>query len=265
MSKPFLTALLLTVLAFTAHLAPLSAATSPDEAFAAANRDFEAGKFAEASTAYLDLAKSGQISSELFFNLGTVQYRLGKTGEAILWMRRALVVEPAMPEVRQSLEFLSAKLGYLEFTEGRVARFIGRLPATFSKWAVALALWTGLIALSLAFAVERLRPNRSALVTLAIIAAMAAFVASRVGHYRATRIAIENFATVTTEGASALTAPAPEAKPVIALPPGSEVRILRESGQWFYAEIPGELRGWIPTTALEPVWPVPLSRINTTP
>ena len=265
MSTPFSPALFLSLLMFVASSALVSAATEPDESFAAANRDFEAGKFAEASTAYLDLAKSGQISSELYYNLGTTQYRLGKTGAAILWMRRALVVEPAMPEVRQSLEFLSGKIGYLEFTGDRVARFIGRLPATFSKWAVALALWTGLIALSLAFSVERLRPNRSALVTLALVAGMAAFVASRIGQYRATRIAIENFATVTADGASALTAPAPEAKPVIGLPPGSEVRILRETGQWFYAEIPGELRGWIPSTALEPVWPVPLSRINTTP
>jgi len=265
MKKHHLTAFFVTVLALFASVLPLGAATEPDEAFAAANRDFEAGKFAEASAAYLDLAKAGHISSELYFNLGTAQYRLGQTGEAILWMRRALVVEPGMPEVRQSLEFLSAKIGYLEFTEGRVARFIRSLPATFSRWAVALALWTALIALGLAFAVERMRPNRSALVTLAIIAGMFAFVASRVGHYRATRIAIENFATITAEGADALTAPAPEARAVIKLPPGSEVRVLRESGQWRYAEIPGELRGWIRADALEPVWPLPLSRIKTTP
>jgi len=265
MRTPFLTAFFLSLLVFFAGSAVVCAATGTDEAFAAANRDFEAGKFAEASSAYLDLTKAGHISSELYFNLGTAQYRLGKTGEAILWMRRALVVEPAMPEVRQSLEFLSGKIGYLEFTGDRVARFIGRLPATFSKWAVALALWTVLIALSLAFAVERLRPNRSALVTLALVAGMFAFVASRIGQYRATRIAFENFATVTADGASALTAPAPEAKSVIGLPPGSEVRILRESGQWLYAEIPGDLRGWIPLPALEPVWPVPLSRTNPTP
>lgn len=259
MRKPLLTALFLTVLALFASALPLRAATEADEAFAAANRDFEAGKFAEASAAYLDLAKAGHISSELYFNLGTASYRLGKTGEAVLWMRRALVVEPAMPEVRQSLEFLSGKIGYLEFTGGRVARFVARLPATFSKWVVAVALWTGVIALGLAFSIERLRPNRSALVTLAIVLGMVAFVASRVGHYRATRVAVENFATITAEGADALTAPAPESKSVIKLPPGSEVRILRQSGQWHYAEIPGDLRGWIRSDTLAPVWPVSLS------
>jgi tetratricopeptide (TPR) repeat protein len=259
MRKPLLTAFCLAVLALFASALSLRAATEPDEAFAAANRDFEAGRFAEASAVYLDLAKAGHISSELYFNLGTAAYRLGKTGEAVLWMRRALVVEPAMPEVRQSLEFLSGKIGYLEFTEGRVARFIGRLPATFSKWVVALALWTGLIALGLTFSIERLRPNRSALVTLALVAGMAAFVASRVGHFRATCVAVENFATITAEGADALTAPAPESKSVIKLPPGSEVRILRQSGQWHYAEIPGDLRGWIRSDTLAPVWPVTLS------
>ncbi len=242
--------------ALFAMVPPLAAATEPDDAFAAANRDYEEGRFAEAAAAYLDLVQAGHLSPDLFFNLGAATYRLGKTGEAVLWMRRALVLEPAMPEVRQSLAFLSGKIAYLEFNETGLPRWIARLPATFSAWAGALFLWTALLALSLAFAVPRLRPNRSALITLALVTAMAAFVAARVGHYRATRVAVENFATITASGTSALTAPAPDAKAVIALPPGSEVRVLRESGPWCYAEIPGELRGWIPSTALEPVWPV---------
>jgi tetratricopeptide (TPR) repeat protein len=260
-----LTAFFMTMIALFASALSLRSATEPDEIFASANRDFEVGKFAEASAAYLELANAGHISSELYFNLGTAQYRLGKTGEAVLWMRRALVVEPAMPEVRQNLEFLGAQIGYLEFAEGRFTRFLRSLPAAFSKWAIALALWTGLISLLLAFALERLRPNRSALVTLAIFAGIFAFVASRLDYYRATRIAIENFATITSASAEALTAPAPEARSVIKLPPGSEVRVIRESGQWRYSEIPGELRGWIRADALEPVWPLPLSRIKTTP
>ncbi|NLT70578.1 MAG: hypothetical protein GXX91_07765 [Verrucomicrobiaceae bacterium] len=245
------------LLALFAAVPPLAAATGPDEAFAAANRDFEEARFAEAADAYLDLVRAGHLSPDLFFNLGAATYRLGKTGEAVLWMRRALVLEPAMPEVRQSLAFLSGKIAYLEFNETGLARWIGRLPATFSTWAVALFLWTALLALSLAFAVARLRPNRSALITLAVVSVMASFVAARVGHYRTTRIAVENFATITVSGASALTAPAPDAKAVIALPPGSEVRVLRKSGPWCYAEIPGELRGWIPATSLEPIWPLP--------
>lgn len=266
MRKSFLSPFLPALLALLTSLPGLlSAASGPDEVFAAANRDFEAGKYSEAAAGYLDLARTGQISAELYFNLGTASYRLGKTGEAILWMRRALVVDPGMPEVRQSLAFLSGKFGYLEFSDSRVARFIGSLPGSFFRWVFSLALWTALIALGLALAVERLRPNRAALVALFVIAGLTALLASRVGHYRDTRLAVTNFATITAEGAKALTAPAPEAKAVIDLPPGSEVRILRESGSWRYAEIPGDLRGWIPSTALESVWPLPLSRISNTP
>ncbi len=241
-------------MAFTL-VAPL-AGEEPDVAYAAANIDFEAGKFDAAASKYLDLAKSGHISSDLYFNLGNARYRLGDVGEAILWMRRALVVEPAMPEVRQSLEFLRTKVAYLEFTEGRAGRVIGTLPATFAKWIFSIAVWTGLIALALAFCVRRMRPRRAALIALAIVAGMGAFAASWVGNYRATRIAVENFATITRTGVSALTAPAPEAKSVIDLPPGSEVRILKDSGPWRYAEIPGDLRGWIRAESLEPVWPI---------
>jgi hypothetical protein len=259
MRKPPFSSFFVIVLALFAGTPSIRAAVGPDETFAAANRDFEAGKFVEASAAYLELAQGGHISSDLYFNLGAAAYRLGKTGEAVLWMRRALVVEPGMPEVRQSLEFLSERIGYLEFTVDPVARFIRAVSAAFFKWAVTLALWTTLISLLLAFTVERLRPNRPALITVATLSGAVAFAAFSIGHYRASQLAVENFATITAENADALTAPVPEARSVIKLPPGSEVRLLRQSGQWHYAEIPGDLRGWLRTETLAPVWPLSLS------
>ncbi|MBP6600374.1 MAG: hypothetical protein KA250_01140 [Verrucomicrobiales bacterium] len=243
----------------------IGAAPPPDAAFEAANADFEAGKYADAASAYEKLAAEGNISAELFYNLGTAKYRLDKFGEAILWMRRALVVEPAMPEVQQNLAFLRSKLAFLEFSGTRLERFIGALPATFAPWAVSLAIWIALLALALGMLVKRLRPNRSSLITLAILATMAAVVFSRVGIYRDTRIAVEVFATITDPEAKALTAPVPDAKSVIELPPGSEVRILRAADSWTYIEIPGDLRGWIRSESLRPVWPLSASLSHNTP
>jgi tetratricopeptide (TPR) repeat protein len=262
MSFPFPMRILFSALILLLSL-DLRAEETPDAAYEAANASFEAGKYAEAASAYEKLAADGNVSSELFYNLGTAKYRLDNVGEGVLWMRRALVVEPAMPEVQQNLAFLRSKLAFLEFAGTRLERFIGALPATFAPWAVSLSIWIGLLALALAIFVPRLRPNRSSLFTLAILATMAAFVFYRVGTYRDTRVAVENFATITTSGAKALTAPAPDAKPVIELPPGSEVLILRAAGSWTYVEIPGDLRGWIRSESLRAVWPVSLSQ--TTP
>lgn len=243
----------------------LGAESTPDATFEAANADFEAGKYAEAASAYEKLAAEGNVSAELFYNLGSAKYRLDNVGEGILWMRRALVVEPAMPEVQQNLAFLRSKLAFLEFSGTRLERFIGALPATFAPWAVSLSIWIALLALAMAMLVVRLRPNRSSLITLAILATMAAVVFYRVGIYRNTRIAVENFATITSPEAKTLTAPVPDAKPVIELPPGSEVRILRAADSWTYIEIPGDLRGWIRSESLRPVWPLSASLSPKTP
>lgn len=232
-------------------------ATGRDEVFASANADFGAGDFDEAATRYQSLVEQGLASPDLYYNLGTAKFRQGETGAAVLWMRRARILDPGLPEARQNLEFLRQRLGLLEFSESGIDRALRTLPAATSSWVATLAFWGAALALAAAFSVARLRPNRSGLVTLAILLLLLATVAWRLGVRRETRLAEENFATVISSGASALTSPAPSAKPVIELPPGSEVRILQEDGPWRYVDIPGNLRGWIRAEAAEPNWPIP--------
>jgi hypothetical protein len=37
------------------------------------------------------------------------------------------------------------------------------------------------------------------------------------------------------------------------LPPGSEIKVLSERGDWIYAALPNDLRGWIPANGAERV------------
>lgn len=231
----------------------------PAAAFAEANRLFESGDHAAAATAYEALARDGHLSAGLLYNLGTTKHRLGETGEGALWMRRALVLEPGMPEATQSLAYLRSRFAWFEFADTRLDRFLAGLPPTFGRWAVALSLWAGALAIAASFSLPRLRPNRPALLTLGFVLLMVAFVASRAARYRAERLAFENFATVIQDGTNALTAPVPEAKAVIALPPGSELRLLQSTGPWSYVEIPGNLRGWVRSETVAPVWPLPVT------
>jgi hypothetical protein len=43
------------------------------------------------------------------------------------------------------------------------------------------------------------------------------------------------------------------AKSVLVLPAGSEIKILSERGDWIYAALPNDQRGWIPASAAERV------------
>ncbi|MCB1203966.1 MAG: tetratricopeptide repeat protein [Verrucomicrobiae bacterium] len=230
--------------------------------FSSANQLFENGDFTGAAKAYRQLAESGKLSPELFYNLGAAQHRLGNEGEAVLWMRRALYLDPGMPEPTQSLSFLRTHLAFFEFAGNGLERFLSSINASAFLWIRSLALWIAALATVAAFSIPRLKPNRSALVTLSIVMLMLAVVAWRADRYRENRLTVDNLATVISDSASALTAPSPDAKEVVTLPPGSEIRLLQQAGAWTYAEIPGELRGWLRTETVAKLWPVHPSELE---
>src|SRR4029453_9686099 len=60
-------------------------------------------------------------------------------------------------------------------------------------------------------------------------------------------------AVVVADNVEARVATADSARSVLALPPGSEVVVLQERGDWSYAALPNDQRGWISAKAVEKV------------
>jgi hypothetical protein len=60
-------------------------------------------------------------------------------------------------------------------------------------------------------------------------------------------------AIVTAPEVQARLATADSASSILQLPPGSEVQVLSQRGDWVYAILPNNLRGWIPSASVEPV------------
>ncbi|MEM1441515.1 MAG: hypothetical protein AAGF67_04195 [Verrucomicrobiota bacterium] len=224
--------------------------------FTSANEDFEQGELKQAEMKYMTLVENGLVSSDLYFNLGTTQYRLENPGEAMLWFRRAQIVEPNAPEIPQNIEFLKNKIGFLEFGETGLGSVLRALPSGLGKWVGSALLWLAAIAIAAPFCLPSMRDRLSGYLVLGVVLGMFGYVCLRLDHFEKTQIAPQNFATVITSGAKALTAPSPASKAVIDLPPGSEVRIIQTTGQWRYVDIPGELRGWVRAEQIEPVWPI---------
>lgn len=231
--------------------------SSPDAAFAAAVRDFENGDLESARDGFRALADAGHVAGDLFFNLGATAHRLDRPGEAMLWFRRALLADGHMPEARQSAEHLRSRIGPLEFATTPFQSFLRRIPDAWLTWFATLAGWAFPFALAGALLFAPSRPRRAWMTVLAIAALLLAIAAFWGRSHRRAHLAAENFATVTAPEAAALAAPVPGAKEVIALPPGSEVRIVQQSGPWIYADIPGDLRGWIEAESIEALWPLP--------
>src|SRR6202162_539489 len=69
----------------------------------AANEAYRKGRFEEAKVDYLQLVRAGQVSADLFYNLGNVWFKLGDQGRAILNYQRALLLNPGLDEAESNL------------------------------------------------------------------------------------------------------------------------------------------------------------------
>jgi tetratricopeptide (TPR) repeat protein len=212
-----------------------------DAPFAKANQEYADGRFKEAIAEYEALARNGESSANLFYNLGNAYFRTRDFGNAILNYERALALDPHHAEAEANLKFVRDEGRALELPQGRGERYLHCATKDQYGIAAAIAFWLGV------FGIARLifsRRRSGMLMTLSVLS-LAAF-ALLVTIVMQMETSSQAQAIVTGDATQARVATAETANSVLALPPGSEVRILSERGEWIYAALPNNLRGWIP-------------------
>jgi tetratricopeptide (TPR) repeat protein len=225
-------------------------ARAQNPVFAKANRDYSEGNFQAAVDGYQNLASSGQWSANLFYDLGNAQFRLGNFGEAILNYERALALEPHHPEAAANLVLVLDEARALELKRSGLDRYIESGTSVQYSIAASIAFWFMLFCTTrLFFLRRRVAAFVSLIVSSALVFAGAIFALySLETGSRGSALAI-----VTAKNIEARLATADSANSVLALPPGSEIRILSERGDWLYAALPNDLRGWIPANGAQRV------------
>lgn len=225
------------------------------ETYEKANAAYENSKYEQATQLYLKSLEEGQVSEELFYNLGNAYFKQQNHGEAALWYRRALVLNPRMPEPRQNLRTLKNLVGLLDFEPKGIDQTVSHFRKVELVSILTACIWLTLLCLASLLFIKRLRPWRSMLIiATCLFASLGAVFYFGLNIYRS-RIAIDHRAVITSTNAIAQTSPVPDANTVTELPPGSEIRIVTDSGPWQYIDIPGKIRGWVKTEALTPLWP----------
>jgi hypothetical protein len=179
----------------------------------------------------------------LFYDLGNAYFRHGDFGRAILNYDRALRLDPRHPEADANLRIAHDQAHSLELTPPALERYLNFGTANFFAIVAAIFFWLAIIWLIL-------RPGRVLWAIAGMfLAAICGFAAFRLEN--GTRG--QNLAIVIAENAEARVATVDSARSVLALPAGSEVLILQERGDWNYAALPNDQRGWIAANAVEKV------------
>ena len=233
----------------------------PDAAFASALKAYNAGAFDDARRELLAIIEQGKLSAPLAHNLGNIEFRRGHAGQAVLWYKRALVLQPYSPETLQNLRTLRRLSGFLSFdplilSVSHLKRYQVETVLISTAWVV------GLVIFWLVWLTPR-RGRRWPLVTLlTILLPILALGGFLTWVLRNDPHPLNKRMIVSNKEADAFAAPAEASSRVMSLPAGSEVVPLETRGNWIYCIMPGgaegqPLRGWIRSTKLEPLWPWP--------
>ena len=243
------------ILVLASALATLLAGSSfafaqSDASFGKANQEYSEGKFREAIDHYEAAVHAGQWSAPLFYDLGNAYFRTGDFGRAILNYERALALEPNHPETQANLRIARDEARGLELPQGWPERLLRFANINQYSVAAATAFWLGILFLVIMIFAQRRRRRLIALSVLSftIFALLVYALVSIESGAKGRSLAI-----ITGSGVQARLATADNAGSVLALPPGSEVRIERERGDWVYAGLPNNLHGWVPARSLEVV------------
>ena len=233
---------------FALTVATSAAPAESTAQFAKANQEYAAGDFDGAVRDYEELVRSGQDVPNVFYNLGNAYFRKKDFGHAILNYERALALDPRHPEAQANLRITRDQARALELVPARSERVLAMATQNQYAIAAAIAFWVfAFCVVALVFNASR----RGALIGLCIlalcIAATGAFAAWQLEHGKHGA----GLAIVTTENADARLATADTANRVLTLPAGSEVQVVSRRGDWIYAILPNNLRGWMPAKSAE--------------
>ena len=227
-----------------------SAFAQPDSQFTKANQDFSQGHFKEAISSYEALVRAGQWNANLFYDLGNAYFRTGDFGRSILNYERALALDKHHPEAMANLQIARDEARALELQPIRLERYLQFASANQYSAVAAVAFWLGIFGLiALIFA----RRRSAALITLSIACLLMCAIAVWAIYTLEHGSKGPGLAIVTGNDVQARLATADTANSVLALAPGSEIKILSTRGDWMYAALPNDARGWIQAKNAEQV------------
>ena len=213
-----------------------------------ANRLYDEAKYTDAEKLYASIVSGGRYSPELFYNLGNTEFRLEKSGAAILNYERAQSLSPGNPEIAANLAYVRGQTG------ARIAEKDWRDEAVMNfstnnyTLLAAVAVWLAIFSMAAILFGMRSRAMVLALAALCC-AAVAGYAVFAIWHLEKN----DALAIVMAKSVEARHAPADNSTLAATLPLGSRVWILELRGPWAHCRLPDNTEAWISADAIERV------------
>ena len=161
----------LVVLALTSS----AGAAETAQAFEAANKLYEQGRYREAAAAYGELAQKLPGNVAVRFNLGNACFKSGQIGHAIAAFHHAQQLAPRDPDIQANLQFARSQVNGVTLKHTWWQRRLASL--TLNEWTIlaAVPLWLLIGLIALGQFKPALRPKVRTLVLAAGLATLVGF------------------------------------------------------------------------------------------
>lgn len=208
---------------------------------------YDAGKYADAATAFERIARSGHRNGHVFYNLALAYYRQGDFGRAMAAVLAARDLLPRDPDVKSNLKFLEGRLQDKLSVTAPVStseRLMGFWIDGLSVRELLLATFvTALLATGVILAfffVPKLRPYRvRGLVAVALPVIAATLLATKWSMR-------ETWGAIIPEGAKVYSGPSETNTLLFSLNPGAPVRVADgNNGGYRMITLSDGKKGWV--------------------
>ncbi|MGN0006768.1 MAG: tetratricopeptide repeat protein [Alistipes sp.] len=243
---------------------PIEAQTAEQErevcrqAWKDGNRAYMDGDFKKAAEHYQSILGYGLYSAKLYYNLGNVAFKLGNTGEAILYYNKALKLAPSDEDIRHNLAIAEAqtKDKITVMPEFFVKRWVREMRNSLSctAWSIwSLAAFALVLAcVALFMLAERLALRKTGFYG-AIVSALLLVVTAWCGIAERRDMLQRTEAIVMASAISVKSSPDRSATDLFVLHEGTKVRIATELENWSEIVIADGKKGWVDAGCIEQI------------
>ncbi len=219
---------------------------------------YETARYSEAAKLWLESASYESLTPDTLYNIGNACYRGNSPGNAALYYRRALNLDPQHAEARQNLRFIERKYGSITINRPAFQTSLARISIDTWKNLLWSGLWIFALSLLTIVATRRSSSARYFATVGLILGPMIAFCATLAwrAYPKDGEFAKDQQQAVIIYDNAKLHSEASRTSPeVIDAPPGSLCTILHQSDRWSYVGFATKTRGWIPTESIEKILP----------
>jgi len=221
---------------------------NPEAAFYKGNTLYEHGDYRAALDEYLSILSMGKESGPLYYNIGNCYFRLGKTGEAILYYERARRLMPRDSDLKANYRFALSQTRQPSYEPSMTGHLLRKSKIlTINEITVMISVMFILILLIILArqAVGMRRSFWAAIVVTLVIALSLSFIL----YMRISDIGSE--AVVIAEKADAGFEPIESATVHYTLYEGARVNIIEKKGAWVRIKRADGKTGWIKNSLLQ--------------